>query len=304
MLPDDVNGAAAVGHAALEVLYPAEFQVADAAARAEQTRRARLRVGHLHDQDPEGAWVAELDGEIVGVALALVREGIWGLSLFGVKPGLQGQGIGGRLLEERCAPPRAAVARSSSARLIRALLRPLLPPRTSVSGPCPWRRRASTAHGSWWPAGTSGRPRRRPRDDRRRLAPRPRRVARAGHPDAAGHRPSAAGDPRPRLGRGARRMARGRGRRRRGRGDRPDVVGPGHWRSRRARPHRLHHPGQRLGRRPRAGRRPVAHARRPDLRARRARPAGPPTCPAGRTCEAASRHARRYPGDRWPRPPL
>jgi GNAT superfamily N-acetyltransferase len=98
MLPEDVNGAAAVGSAALEVLYPVEFRPDDAAARAEFARRSRARVAHLRNHDPAGAWVAELDGEIVGVALALVREDVCGLSLFGVKPGLQGQGIGGPLL--------------------------------------------------------------------------------------------------------------------------------------------------------------------------------------------------------------
>lgn len=117
MLPDDVDGAAAVGRAALEVLYPVEFQPADAAARALGVQRSRTRVGHLRDSDPDGAWVAELDGEIVGIALALVREDLWGFSLFGVKPGLQGQGIGGPLLEgalrtaEGC---RGAIILSSS----------------------------------------------------------------------------------------------------------------------------------------------------------------------------------------------
>jgi predicted N-acetyltransferase YhbS len=117
MLPDDVNGAAAVGTAALAVLYPIELRPDDAATRAAFTQRSRARVAHIRDRDPAGAWVAELDGEIVGMALALVREGVWGLSLFGVKPELQGQGIGGPLLEgalraaEGC---RAGIILSSS----------------------------------------------------------------------------------------------------------------------------------------------------------------------------------------------
>jgi hypothetical protein len=57
-------------------------------------------VAHLQRTDPGGAWVAEdASGAIVGVALALVREGIWGLSLFAVAPEHRGRGIGRELLE-------------------------------------------------------------------------------------------------------------------------------------------------------------------------------------------------------------
>ena len=71
--------------------------------RAPQTeaslRRAERRVAHLQRTDPGGAWVAGVDGEIVGVALALVREGIWGLSLFAVAEAHRDRGIGRELLE-------------------------------------------------------------------------------------------------------------------------------------------------------------------------------------------------------------
>jgi GNAT superfamily N-acetyltransferase len=96
--PADVAAAATVGNDSLDHLVPEEFKPTGAAERARATRRQHDRVRHLQETDPEGCWVAELDGEVVGVALALVRDDLWGLSLFGVKPGLQGQGIGGPIL--------------------------------------------------------------------------------------------------------------------------------------------------------------------------------------------------------------
>jgi GNAT superfamily N-acetyltransferase len=61
--------------------------------------RASARIGHLQRTDPESAWTAEVDGELVGCALALVRDGMWFLSLLIVKPGYQGKGIGRELLD-------------------------------------------------------------------------------------------------------------------------------------------------------------------------------------------------------------
>ncbi len=68
----------------------------DPGARA---MRWRERAEHLLRHDPGGCWVAEEDGVVVGVALALRREGLWGLSSYGVLPALQGHGIGGALLD-------------------------------------------------------------------------------------------------------------------------------------------------------------------------------------------------------------
>lgn len=95
--PGDVHDADAMAWAALREHIPPEFLNASPADELWR-ERGRARVAHLLGTDPGGAWVADLDGEIVGLALALIREGVWGLSLFAVRPGLQGQGIGGRVL--------------------------------------------------------------------------------------------------------------------------------------------------------------------------------------------------------------
>jgi GNAT superfamily N-acetyltransferase len=81
----------------LDVLYTT-FGGEDDAVRA---ARQHARIRHLLSTDPGGSWVAESDGRVEGVALALVREGIWGFSLFGVADDLQGRGVG-RELFARC----------------------------------------------------------------------------------------------------------------------------------------------------------------------------------------------------------
>jgi GNAT superfamily N-acetyltransferase len=57
------------------------------------------RFEHLIETDPGGAWVAEEAGEIIGAALAIDRDGVWGLSLLVVLPDHQSSGIGRALLE-------------------------------------------------------------------------------------------------------------------------------------------------------------------------------------------------------------
>jgi len=58
-----------------------------------------VRYQHLIETDPGGAWVAEEDGRVIGAALAIDREGMWGLSLLVVLPDHQSSGIGRALLE-------------------------------------------------------------------------------------------------------------------------------------------------------------------------------------------------------------
>ena len=48
--------------------------------------------------DPAGCWVAEVDGEVVGGAVSRVRELMWILASFAVRPDQQGQGIGAQLM--------------------------------------------------------------------------------------------------------------------------------------------------------------------------------------------------------------
>src|SRR3954463_16271686 len=91
MRAEDVAAAEGV---ARTVMYAGE----PGADEPETVARGLRRVGHLQRTDPGGAWVADAGGEIAGMALALVREGIWGLSLFAVARDRQGLGVGRELL--------------------------------------------------------------------------------------------------------------------------------------------------------------------------------------------------------------
>jgi ribosomal protein S18 acetylase RimI-like enzyme len=66
---------------------------------AEEVARRKKRYQHFLKHDPDGAWVA-VDGErVAGVALALVREGVWVLSLFAVAEEYRDEGLGKTLLD-------------------------------------------------------------------------------------------------------------------------------------------------------------------------------------------------------------
>jgi GNAT superfamily N-acetyltransferase len=73
------------------------YVVADGAPPSEEgTALEDLRI--FHEDDPAQAWVAEADGEIVGMGAALIRERHWHLVYLFVRPDWQSRGIGRRLL--------------------------------------------------------------------------------------------------------------------------------------------------------------------------------------------------------------
>jgi len=96
MKPED---AAVVYSTASAALYASPEEREELRRRTpEEVEKRKRRYGDILRRDPEGAWVAENDGRISGVALALVREGVWILSLFAVDEAHRGTGLGGQLL--------------------------------------------------------------------------------------------------------------------------------------------------------------------------------------------------------------
>ena len=61
-------------------------------------RRRQDRTRHFLSTDPEGSWVAEDEGIVVGMSQSFVREDYWVLSQLGTLPGRQGRGVGRELL--------------------------------------------------------------------------------------------------------------------------------------------------------------------------------------------------------------
>ena len=64
--------------------------------------------------DPDGLWVAEDDGAIVGFALSWVCGSLWFLAELFVSPGHQGRGVGNELLARTFAHARKAGATTKS----------------------------------------------------------------------------------------------------------------------------------------------------------------------------------------------
>ena len=60
--------------------------------------RLQDRMRHFLSTDPDGSWVAEEGGVIVGLAQSFVREGYWVLSMLATAPDSQRRGVGRELL--------------------------------------------------------------------------------------------------------------------------------------------------------------------------------------------------------------
>ncbi|MEW6637774.1 MAG: GNAT family N-acetyltransferase [Actinomycetota bacterium] len=101
MKESDVEDAYRMSGLALSESAEEKERIMSRSPEAAERRKARYR--HFLRHDPEGAWVAA-DGErLAGLAIALVREELWILSLFAVDAEYRNAGIGRRLLEHTLA---------------------------------------------------------------------------------------------------------------------------------------------------------------------------------------------------------
>jgi GNAT superfamily N-acetyltransferase len=86
--------------------------------------RIHRRQRHLLGTDPAGSWIAADGDRVVGCALALKRETLWGLSMLVVDPASQSTGTGRRLLDASLAYAegcdRAIILSSPDPRAIRS----------------------------------------------------------------------------------------------------------------------------------------------------------------------------------------
>jgi GNAT superfamily N-acetyltransferase len=96
MQPADAPHAAALGRAVFSA--PTDPPPSPAEDRFQVRRHL-----HLMETDPDGCWVAEEDGRFLGAAVALIRDGVWGLSFLAVAPDQQARGIGRELLDRAVA---------------------------------------------------------------------------------------------------------------------------------------------------------------------------------------------------------
>jgi GNAT superfamily N-acetyltransferase len=102
MRDSDITAARALTHEALQLVRanrPPGAAPPPGPPTPEWSSLWSRRAKHFLRYDPEGCWVADDSGEVVGVAMALRREKLWGLSAYFVRPDRQGSGIGSALLD-------------------------------------------------------------------------------------------------------------------------------------------------------------------------------------------------------------
>lgn len=97
MTIDDADGVYRTSSEAIPATDEERQQVMGRSAEEVEQRKGRYR--HFLEHDQEGAWVAVDGDRVAGVALALVREDVWVLSLFAVAEEYRDAGLGRELLD-------------------------------------------------------------------------------------------------------------------------------------------------------------------------------------------------------------
>lgn len=126
MTADDVAVAEQISDEAFHAVDLATARVGDPAPQRrapERSQRWAARTRRLVEVDPGGCWVAEDDSGVLGFATSMVREQLWLLATYALRPEAQGRGIGRMLLDRveeygaRC--PRAMLSASEDPKALR-----------------------------------------------------------------------------------------------------------------------------------------------------------------------------------------
>lgn len=97
MTVSDVPGAATAWDHAFQAMRATYGLPVSQMTHADDVR-LQNRMRHFLTTDPDGSWVADDAGAIVGLSQSFVREGYWVLSLLATVPGSQRRGLGRELL--------------------------------------------------------------------------------------------------------------------------------------------------------------------------------------------------------------